>query len=292
MPDPLSTNMTSAEATRSDLADPSRLGLQITQRVRAQRGDFTDSQPLVLIPSEIPLGTNPTTTDTLVIGGETYEFVTASGTVAADVNIAVAIAGSAALTLVNLLAALNGTAAVAHSNILNSGGNPALGRGTKPVFGEDLGSSKLGLYYTGTQGLDPALMTKDDYAAFPNAYPSFALTDTMTAAVAWTVANFNTLPTANPVTQVHGSVGLRIAVTTALLDVPIRLKFAGGIDIIGCCVSPKSATGLTLYWDAATFLVNGDGELIVDFDTGGAVDPANGQFCDIMVFGQFAGLQA
>ena len=288
MPDPLNLNMSKPDARRADAADPSRRGLQMTTRVLAVRGDFQDSQPLVLIPTEIDLSVLATTTDTLVLDGETYEFVTASGTVAADANIAVAIAGDAAATLVNLIAAVNGTAAALHPNILNSGATPALGRGTKAVWSEDLGSELWGVYFTGTQGLDPALMTQAEMADFPDVYPSFAVTESMTDVVTWNVANFNILPTANPVTQVHGSVGLRIDVVTALLDVPIRLKFAGGTDIIGCIVHPKSATGLTLYWDAATFLVTG-GELIVDFDTGASVDPADGEFCDIMVFGQFTG---
>ena len=290
MPDPLFLNIESGAAARSDLADPARRGIQFTQRVRALRGDFTDSQPLALIPSEIDLSTNPTTTDTITLGGEVYEFVTAAGAVAADVNIAVAIGGTAAATLLNLLAAINGGAAALHANITNIATTaPALGRGTKPVFADDLGSSLMGLWYTGTQGLAPANMTHADYANVPVTNPSFAVSDALTAVVAFTILNFNLMPVANPTRQINGMVGMRIPVTTAMLDVPFRIRFAGAVALLGCVAHPKSATGVPVYWDAATIHVTGN-ELIVDFDTGASVDPANGEFFDVIVFGQFAGI--
>ena len=145
------------------------------------------------------------------------------------------------------------------------------------------------MYYTVTQGLDPANMTHAYYAVFPTAYPSFVTS--ATGGPTFSIANFNVLPVVNASQEVNGMVVLRIDVVTALLNVPMRVSFAGGTNIIGCIAQPKSATGTLVYWDAATFLVAG-GDLIVDFDTGASVDPADGEFVDIILFGQFAGIQA
>lgn len=291
MPDPQFLNMESGEATRADLADPSRRGLSLTQRVRALRGDVTDGSPLALIPLELDLSTNPTAAETVTLDGEVYEFVATSGAVANDANIAVEIGAGAADTFANFLAAVNGTADALHANITDvATTGQAKGVGTKPVFAADLGSQLLGLYYTGTQGLDVDAMTQDDYAAMPTVYPSFVVAETLTVG-AWTALNFNLFPMANPSKEVNGMCALRIDVVTALLDVPFRVSFAGGTTLLGCVAQPKSATGVPVYWDAATFNVSG-GDLIVDFDTGGTVDPANGEFVDIIVFGQFAGIQA
>jgi len=285
------TNMTRAAAQQADLVDPGRQGLNLARRVRAMRGDFTEGKPLVLSPLVINLGTNPTTTDFLVLGGETYEFVTAAGTVAADANIAVAIGANAAATFLNFAAAVNGTAAAAHPNILDSGGGAALGRGTKPVFADDLGSSVLALYYTGTQGVDPDAMTHEDMKALPSVYPSFVVSESMTAVVTWNALNFNLLPVANPITQVNGTVGLRLAVTTAMVSEAFRFRFPGVDTIAGVIVSPKTSTGIPKYYDAATFQITA-GQLIVTLAATGAVDPANGDVIDLLVFGQRVGVVA
>jgi hypothetical protein len=294
MPDPSLINIASGDATYADLADPSRRGVQSTRRLRALRGDFTDSQPLALIPCELDLSTNPTAADTVTIGGTVYEFLS-TGSVAADANVAVLIGVDAAATLANFIAAINGTAAAQHASLTKTDAvTPAIGIGSAPVTAT-ASSTTLLLWYTGNQGVSPLNLTHDQYANFPTAYPSFALSDGLTAAVAWTIANFNLLPAVHPTARVQGMIGLRIDVVTALLDVPFQIWFAGASATsnvaVGVVASPKSSSGVPLYWDAARFDVSG-GIVEVTLATTGAVDPANGDVLDLIVFGDFAGMQA
>jgi hypothetical protein len=294
MPDPAFLNITAGAATQADLQDPARRSMQLSSRVRGLRGDVSSKQPIPMMPTTILLSTNPTTTDTLTIDGQVYEFVTAAGAVAADVNIAVAIGASAAATQTNLLAAINGTAAALHANITNVATTaPAIGVGSKPVFGEVV-SNVLRLYYmgAGNQGVDPTSMTQDQMANYPTVFPSFAVSDTLTAVVAWTVLNFNLLPTFNSVRSVHGSVGVRIAITTAMITAStLVIRFPGGDSITGCHVQCFSAAGLQKVLDSTTYVI-ASGVLTITLLSTGTVDPADTDVLDVIVFGTTTGIQA
>lgn len=130
---------------------------------------------------KMPFANQPTTADTIGIGGDTYEFVTASGAVADDDNIAVAIGGSAALTLTNLVAAINNTAAAAHANItMIDEVTPALGRGTENVVAA-IASTTLEIRPADAPGGN----------VVPNS-PSLAFAEAVTHAnVVWTAGNVN-----------------------------------------------------------------------------------------------------
>lgn len=84
----------------------------------------------------------PTTADTIDIGADTYEFVTAAGAVADDANIAVEIGASAAETLTNLVAAINADDSDdTHANITNVATDaPAKANGTESLFADELGT--------------------------------------------------------------------------------------------------------------------------------------------------------
>lgn len=294
MPAPEYTNITSGEAARADLADPARRSMKLSGRVRGLQGDTSDSQPIPMIPTTIDLTTNPTTTDTLTIDGEVYEFVTAAGAVAADVNIAVAIGGSAAVSQVNLLAAINGTAAALHANITNIATTaPAIGVGTKPVFGEVV-SNILRLYYmgSGNQGVNPTSMTHDQMAAYPTVFPSFAVSDSLTAVVTFTILNFNLLPTFNSVRSIHGATGIRIAITTAMITAStLVVRFPRGDAIVGLIATCRSATGIEKVLDSTTYVITA-GVLTIALLSTGAVDPADTDILDLIVFGTTTGVQA
>jgi len=85
----------------------------------------------------------PTTTDTVTIGADVYEFVTAAGQVADDANLAVEIKGSAALTLVELVAGVNAADANnQHANINNvADDTPALVNGTENLVADVIGTT-------------------------------------------------------------------------------------------------------------------------------------------------------
>ena len=85
----------------------------------------------------------PTATDPLVIGADTYEFVTAGGDVTTDTNIAVAIGGSAELTLDNLVLAINAADLDnEHDSLFLIGGVlPALANGTENLVADKIGTT-------------------------------------------------------------------------------------------------------------------------------------------------------
>lgn len=130
----------------------------------------------------IDLTTNPSTGDTITIGASVFEFKAAAEHVAADVNVAVLIGIDAAATFTNLVAAINGTAALAHASILLSGAStdPAVGRGAALVFADTAATNVLRIV--------PALAVGG--AALPGA-AALALSDALTAVVAWSATNFN-----------------------------------------------------------------------------------------------------
>lgn len=132
----------------------------------------------------IDLSTNPTDTDTITIGADTYEFVdlAVNNQVAADVNIAVVIGANAAATFAALLLAINGTQA-AHNLVFQTDGvTPAEHIGTESVLGVD-GTSQVLL-----------VIPADAIGGTPVYGPAAtAFSETLTAVVDWLSTNYNLL---------------------------------------------------------------------------------------------------
>jgi hypothetical protein len=204
---------TAAKYTR----DPKARELQLTERINLNRAlvDTGLNGPLAQS-AAILMSTNPTATDTLVIGGDTYEFQAAAADLADDTFIAVEIGGSAAATLTNLIAAINGTADAAHATIFQTDSTtPALGRGTTQVVASTAGGI-LYIAYSKAQGESVSSYTLLDWATLPATLPSIALTDTLTAAGAvWSVANMNLLHWFNPLYSSRSFVAYKHVITAA-----------------------------------------------------------------------------
>lgn len=116
------------------------------QALRSIQVDQLDSLQAGAVPAQIlSIGTEPTATDTVVIGADTYEFVASSGAVADDANIAVELTGTVADTVTNLIAAINAEDADnQHANITNVATDaPALANGTEAVAASLLSAGKV-----------------------------------------------------------------------------------------------------------------------------------------------------
>lgn len=190
--------------------------------------------------ASILLSTNPTATDTLTIGDDTYEFVATDGAVADDGYIAVEIGVDAAATQANLIAGINATYDPdEHPNITNIATTaPALANGTESV----VASVASDILY-----IRPALVAGGTALA---ASPDIALSDALTAVVAWNLANLNEgggVATAGEVQHVYTS----LTVTTELaagdvatVDAPFTI---GGFQVVA-----YTAAGAGSFPDAVT----------------------------------------
>jgi hypothetical protein len=100
-----------------------------TVKVSGMSGGMGQADPLYLSPGGVAsatlrMDTNPTAGDTVGIGGNTYEFRAAAGSLSNDAYIAVERGGSALASLHNLIQAVNGRASTdnAHPTIFKSDG--------------------------------------------------------------------------------------------------------------------------------------------------------------------------
>lgn len=211
---------------------PNHRQYSLVDRIELNRALSEAGQQPLFQAARINLGTNPTHQDTLTIGDDVYEFInTGTGTVVADdANVAVVIGGSAATTFTNLLAAINGTAAAAHATVTKADTEtPAVGVGTHKVFAFNFGSSVLGVVNSTAQGVDPMDFAWSSYTSMPDNLPSIALSDALTASVAWSNTNMNQLAWFNPVYDTRGSVSFRLAITTAMINAGVVRVFCPGI---------------------------------------------------------------
>lgn len=160
--------------------------------------------------AQCKMATNPTATNTLTIGADVFEFVAAAGDVAADVNIAVEIKGSAELTLDELINAINAVDANnQHPTIfLTDSTTPALANGTEAVLADKIGTTELRIRSADKAG-----------GQLKGASPSIVLAEALTdAADIWDVGNvnLNTLAGNTPVTaQGRTSIAITAAMVTA-----------------------------------------------------------------------------
>lgn len=193
-------------------------------------------------PALLPLSTNPTHTDTVTIGGEVYEFInTSTGTaVADDDNIAVTRGANAGASVDNLIAAINGTAGVHGTITLADTTTPARSVGTLPLFALKIADTNVGLFYTGTQGKSPFSITRDEWSRLPATIPSIALSNALTASVAWTTTNLNLVPFFNPaISVVSRSASVRVTITAAMI--------AAGLAVVAFGVGLGSSASMAMH---------------------------------------------
>jgi hypothetical protein len=203
----------------------------------------------------------PTTADTIDIGADTYEFVTASGNVADDANIAVEIGGSAALTLANLVVAVNaGTTGNQHANINNIADTaPALANGTENLVADAVGTDlriRTASYPGGdVKSGDPSIVLAE------------AITD---AANVWKEGNVNMNTLAGRAQQNSRTTLAKITVTAAMITngAKIDCPFTPAHFIAQAVTSagvPRGTTGTDAY------TIANDG-ILVTFGGGAAPD--------------------
>lgn len=255
------TALTPAQRDQLRYLDPQNVVTKNSDRLALNAGFAAQNNCGHFAPATILLSTNPTHQDSLTIGADVYEFInTATGTVVADDgNVAVAIGANAAATQANLLAALNGTAAAEHATItLADTETPAIGVGSLPMYGV-VNSNVLSLFYSKSQGKSPLSITQAQWATMPAAVPSIALSDDLTASVAWSHTNMNQVPYFNgALGVVSRSASVQITVTAAMIaagmvTVIFRVGAGAGMAMHVTCYT---ASGVIKVPAADTFTLN------------------------------------
>lgn len=166
--------------------------------------------------AELVMSAQPVTTDTIDIGADVYEFVTAAGAVADDANIAVEIGASAAATLTNLVAAINATYSPdQHPNITNVATTaPALANGTEAVVASEDGTSLVAMNADAAGG---TILPGDQSIVLAE-----AITD---AADIWTAGNVD-MNTLQGNAQIDRKVALAaVTITAAMITNDLRIDF-------------------------------------------------------------------
>jgi len=183
----------------------------------------------------IPIAVNPTTTNTLTIGADVYEFVTAAGRVAADVNIGVPIGVNVAATMVKLVDAINAVypGSVATGILKTVGTAAALKNGTVNV---------VAAYSGGVLRITAADAPGGD--SVDGTTPNIACSDALTEVAAFIFANLNlSVGAASKPTQVAraaititaamisaGTVVVRVPVQSATMKVWAKAATALGVE--------------------------------------------------------------
>lgn len=198
------------------------------------------------------MATEPTATDTVVIGADTYEFVATAGAVTDDSYIAVELTGTVADTVDNLVDAINAVDPDnLHANITNIATTaPALANGTEYVLATEVGSTIVVQYANGPGG---AARVGD---------PSIVLGETLTdASDLWDVGNVNLNTLAGAALTARRQIVTSIAITAAMItagsvriDLPWQpthftfqgLTSAGVQRGVGADAVVAGATGLTV----------------------------------------------
>lgn len=211
--------------------------------------------------ARLVMSAQPVTTNTVTIGADVYEFVTAAGAVADNANIAVEIAGSAALTLVELIAAINADKSDnRHANITNVATTAAaLANGTENLLADALGTS-LRIRVADAPG-----------GTVIGGDPSIVLAESITdAADVWLEGNINMNTLGGRAAQVAKRTFAEVTVTAAMItnDLRIDVGFTPtrfGVQVI---TSAGVVIGTT---SADVFAIDNDG-ILVTFNGGAAPD--------------------
>jgi len=201
----------------------------------------------------------PVATDTIDIGADVYEFVTAAGNVTNDANIAVVILGSAALTLAALVLAVNATYAPnEHPTINNIADDaPALANGTEAVVADVIGT---------TMRIRSASVAGGSLVA---ADPSIVLAEAITdAADIWDVGDVNLNTLAGRAQDNKRTSVAAVAITAAMITNTVRIDFP--FTPVRFVAQVRTSAGVVRVPAADAFVI-GDGGIVVTF--GGGVAP-------------------
>lgn len=205
----------------------------------------------------------PANTNTVVLGGQTFIFVTALG--AATANVQVFIGAAAANTLTNLVNAINGDAA-SKGTTWAEATTPA----TVAIRASKSPATSLCIKNANVRGGAP----------LPGPGPAFALTTTIAGGAVWSVTNLNLVGKLDTDSQeASGFQTVSVAMITATyLDLDLPFVPSGfSVD----CFS--SAGVKRAYSDVTTIQNNGDGTASIHIVLGGGVSP-NIQANDVLSF--------
>lgn len=174
-------------------------------------------------------GNQPADHDTIGIGADTYQFLTAAGAVTNDSYIGVVIGGNAPATKTSLLAAINGTAGVTGLKKIDTV-TAALNHGTESVVGDSIGTT---------------VRIRNADAPGGNAVvgnPSRVLAEAITdAADVWNVGNVNMNTLSGAAASVRKFSRSKVTLTAAMITNGFQLDFP--FVPVGFSVQAVSSTG-------------------------------------------------
>ena len=202
----------------------------------------------------------PTTLDTLVIGADTYQFVTAAGDVDNDTYIAVTI-GSAEVTLDNLILAINATYLDnEHPTLFKIGGVlPALANGTEYLLADKIGTTFCRIRSAVKAG-----------GAVKSADPSIVLNASAATNYVFDCGdvNMNTLG-GKVASTARNSAVTQITITTAMLTATqVRLSFP--FTVAGFLIQGRTSSGVRVAILVDTSVLD-NGDVLLGVTAGGSL---------------------
>lgn len=237
-----------------------QVGLR-NNRIGAKVFDFLDDveDAGVVASSRLVLSDQPTATDTIGIGSDTYEFVATGGNVADDAYIAVEIGGDAGETRDNLIAAINATDPDnEHPNINNVADDaPAKSNGTEAVVADEVGTS---------------VRVRSADVAGGNALaadPSIVLAESITAAAdIWITGDVNLNTLAGRAQRNSRATLAKVAITAAMITNGLYIDLPFTPDRF--TVQVQDSSGVVRGHGADAFVINGD---VLEVTFNGGADP-------------------
>lgn len=200
--------------------------------------------------AEATFAGQPTATDTLVIGADTYEFVAAAGDVADDAYIAVEIGSDAEETLDNLVLGINATYRPnQHPTIFKTDSvTPALANGTENLVADKLGTTVCRLRSAVAPG-----------GAVVGADPSIALDASSATNISFNTGDVNMNTLAGKVESTAREIGMaQLTITTAMITAT-KARISFPFTVAGFVLQGRTALGVPVAQTADTFLIdNGD----------------------------------
>jgi hypothetical protein len=217
----------------------------------------------VIAAARLVFTVQPANTNTVVLGGQTFIFVSALG--AATANVQVLIGAAAANTLTNLVNAINGDAA---------------SKGTTWVEATTPATIAVRAFKQPATSLCIKNASVRGGAPISGPGPNFALTTTIAGGAAWSVGNLNLVGKLD--TDAQEASGAQVVsaamITAGYMD--LDLPFVPSIFQASVF---SSAGVLRAYSDVTTIQNNGDGTATIHVALGGGVSP-NIQANDVFTF--------
>ena len=222
----------------------------------------TKAQDSGSIPSAaINIATDPSATNTLTIGADVYEFVTAAGSVASDTNIAVVRGAGAAAARTALIAAINATSSPnEHASIfLLDGLTPALANGTENLLADEVGTT---VRIRSADAPGGSVVAAD---------PSIVLAEALTnAADIWNVGAVNLNTLAGKAAGILGHSVVSFPVTAAMITNGVTVEFP--FTPTHYQVQVRTSAGIMIGTTSADEFVRSANGIVCTFGAGTAPD--------------------